>query len=69
MRYMFNECGNSEGVPYTSESDLAKWKETPNLVLLITTGGTILSEESAYNEVTFNVRGGNDVITFFEPGL
>ena len=67
MRYMFNEMRrNSEGVPYTSESDLAKWKENTEPGFTDYNWWDNLVRKRVHtNEVTFNVRGGNDVITFF----
>lgn len=67
MRYMFNEMRrNSEGVPYTSESDLAKWKaNTEDGFTDYNWWDNLVRKTVQTNELTFNARGGNDVITFF----
>ncbi|HLN20591.1 MAG TPA: TonB-dependent receptor [Bacteroidales bacterium] len=67
MRYMWNEMRrNSEGVPYTSEADLAKWKEnTEPGYTDYNWWENLVRKNVNSSEVTFNARGGNDVITFF----
>jgi TonB-linked SusC/RagA family outer membrane protein len=67
MRYMWNEMRrNSEGVPYTSEADLAKWKENTEPGFTdYNWWNNIVRKHVNTGELTFNARGGNDVITFF----
>ena len=67
MRYMWNEMArNSEKQPATSDTDLAKWKA--NNIPGYTDFNwwkALVKDHVNSSELTFNARGGNDVITFF----
>ena len=68
MRYMWNEMSrNSENYAnYTSDTELAKWKD--NTLPGYTDynwWNNVVNKTVNSSELTFNARGGNDVITFF----
>jgi TonB-linked SusC/RagA family outer membrane protein len=70
MRFMWNEMArNSEKVPATSDTDLAKWKANDGTLYPGFTDfnwwKSLVRNHVNSGELTFNARGGNDVITFF----
>jgi TonB-linked SusC/RagA family outer membrane protein len=67
MRYMWNEMArNSEKVPTVSDSDLAKWQaNTEPGYTDYNWWENIVRDNVNTSEITFNARGGNDIVKFF----
>jgi TonB-linked SusC/RagA family outer membrane protein len=68
MRYMWNEMSRNSNnfANYTSDTELAKWKEgTEKYYTDYNWWKNVVRGNVNTGEVTFNARGGNDVITFF----